>query len=121
MSIKCTACNGWGRNPTDDELDCTHCDGEGKLCECGRPFYGFCVVCEPESKKARPCGNPKCSTSTGEILDCLTFGSGELSYSGYWEKPCGICARAHEAKYPDDGECWPFKPDSKMRKMFEKE
>jgi len=39
-----------------------------------------------------PCGNLKCSTSTG-IHDGLTFGSGRLDEHGYWEFPCAICAR----------------------------
>jgi hypothetical protein len=55
-----------------------------------------------------PCGNPECSVSTG-ICDSLTFGSGEVDFYGYWEKPCSICARAHEEKHPKYGECWPFK------------
>ncbi len=53
------------------------------------------------------CGKYRCSTSTG-IHDGLTFGSGRLNHSGFWEFPCAICARAHEAKYPEDGECWPY-------------
>lgn len=44
-----------------------------------------------------PCGNPKCSCSTG-IHDGLTFGSGELSTGGYWQFPCYVCARAWDAE-----------------------
>lgn len=56
----------------------------------------------------RPCGNPKCGCSSG-IHEGLTFGSGDLDQWGFWEHPCAVCARAHEAKYPNEGECWPFK------------
>jgi len=50
----------------------------------------------------------KCFVSTG-ICGSPTFGTGELDHNGYWEKPCAECAREHEAKYPNDGPCWPFK------------
>jgi hypothetical protein len=56
----------------------------------------------------RPCGNDECSVSTG-IHEGLTFGSGRLTFSGFWESPCAPCARAYEAKHPNEGECWPFK------------
>jgi DnaJ-class molecular chaperone len=43
----CAYCNGSGINATDSELDCPHCDGEGKVCSnCGRPWYGWCMVCK---------------------------------------------------------------------------
>lgn len=42
-----------------------------------------------------PCGNPKCSCSTG-IHDGLTFGSGRLNKNGYCEHPCSICAQHHD-------------------------
>jgi len=59
-------------------------------------------------KRQRPCGNPKCSASTG-ICESTTFGSGELDQYGYWEFPCSICAREYERKYGEI--CWPFKKD----------
>ena len=49
----------------------------------------------------------ECFVSTG-ICDSLTFGSGKLDHNGYWEKPCEVCARAHEIRCPEDGPCWPF-------------
>jgi hypothetical protein len=45
-----------------------------------------------KATKPRPCGNPKCSIST-DIMGYLTFGSGELSFLGYWEKPCLTCEK----------------------------
>lgn len=49
-----------------------------------------------------------CSVSTG-IHGGLTFGHGALDNNGFWEFPCGRCARAYEKKHPEGGECWPFK------------
>lgn len=60
----------------------------------------------------KACGNPKCCVSTG-IHDGLTFGSGDLDPNGFWEYPCAPCARRNEELYPEDGECWPFKPPKK--------
>jgi len=57
--------------------------------------------------KKKACGNPHCGVSTG-IHDGLTFGRGKLDDMGYWQAPCGPCARAWEEKYPEDGDCWPF-------------
>jgi len=54
-----------------------------------------------------PCGNPDCGVSTG-IHEGPTFGSGELDDHGYWEHPCGPCARRWEAEHPEDGPAWPF-------------
>jgi hypothetical protein len=59
------------------------------------------------TKRIRPCGNPYCSVSSG-IHDGLTFGSGTLDFNGYWSKPCTVCARDHERRFPHHGECWPF-------------
>jgi hypothetical protein len=53
------------------------------------------------------CGHADCFVSTG-IHDGLTFGRGDLNDYGYWDEPCSTCARAHEAKHPEDGPCWPF-------------
>lgn len=53
----------------------------------------------------RPAGHD-CCISTG-IHDCLTFGTGKLDESGFWEHPCEECARAHEAQFPEKGDCWP--------------
>jgi hypothetical protein len=53
----------------------------------------------------RPEGH-ECQISTG-IHDCLTFGTGHLDGNGFWEHPCALCARAHEAQFPKDGPCWP--------------
>jgi hypothetical protein len=50
--------------------------------------------------KPRPCGNPRCSCSTG-IHEGLTFGSGRLDSLGYWSKPCHVCARANDADQKD--------------------
>ncbi len=47
-----------------------------------------------------------CHVSTG-IHDLLTFGTGELSDNGFWEFPCGDCARDHEIQFPECGYCWP--------------
>lgn len=60
-----------------------------------------------------PCGDYQCNLSTG-ICDLLTFGSGELDQHGYWENPCGICARDWERRYPDEGPAWPL-PESKRQ------
>jgi hypothetical protein len=57
--------------------------------------------------RQRPCGNPHCSVSS-HPFDGLTFGSGRLDDNGFWSKPCGICARDHERRHPEDGACWPF-------------
>jgi len=46
----------------------------------------------------KACGNSDCCVSTG-IHEGLTFGRGELDDLGYWEIPCGICAREWEEKY----------------------
>lgn len=59
------------------------------------------------------CSNNECSTSTG-VHGGLTFGSGRLTDNGYFEFPCGLCARAWETEHAidkhheDDIECWPF-------------
>lgn len=55
------------------------------------------------------CGNDDCKVSSG-IHAGPTFGRGKLDHYGYWEIPCAICARDRERTYPEDGECWPFKP-----------
>lgn len=59
--------------------------------------------------KQRACGNPECSTSSG-FHDGLTFGSGDLDDWGYWEFPCGPCARDYERRFPGEEPCWPFEP-----------
>jgi hypothetical protein len=63
----------------------------------------------------RPCGNRECTASTG-LHDDLSFGSGYLDFSGYFEKPCATCARAWEvhdgkcigtyAPFPAEAEAW---------------
>ena len=65
--------------------------------------------------KALGCGDPKCAVSTG-ICEHLTFGKGDLDQYGYWDDPCGECARAHEEIFPESGECWPFREE--YRKKF---
>lgn len=55
----------------------------------------------------KPCNNPECSVSTG-IHEGLTFGHGGLDHNGFWSEPCKLCARDHERRHPEDGECWPF-------------
>lgn len=58
------------------------------------------------SKKfERPAGH-RCGIST-HIGDLLSFGTGKLDGNGFWEFPCGRCARAHEEQFPEDGPCWP--------------
>lgn len=57
-----------------------------------------------ENKKLPGHEDHKCSTG---IHDCLTFGWGELDAFGFWEFPCGECARHHEQQFPQDGPCWP--------------
>jgi hypothetical protein len=57
------------------------------------------------------CGDVMCQISTG-VHEGYTFGSGGLDFNGYWEKPCGICARDFEEKNPKAGPCWPFKEGS---------
>ena len=53
------------------------------------------------------CGSVECRVSSG-ICESITFGSGELDFNGYWETPCGVCARDWERRNPEDGEAWPF-------------
>jgi len=58
------------------------------------------------------CGNPECCASTN-IAGHASFGSGELDDYGFWEKPCGICARKYEAL---TGEiAWPYAKDSPQK------
>lgn len=66
------------------------------------------LVGRTDPLKNPPCGNPDCGVSTG-IHDGPTFGSGELDDNGYWERPCGPCARRWEAEHPEDGPAWPLK------------
>lgn len=40
--------------------------------------------------KLKGCGRVECGVSTG-ICGMLTFGTGELSYNGYWQYPCEVC------------------------------
>jgi len=56
----------------------------------------------------RPPGHERCRV-TSNIADYLSFGNGECDEYGFWEKPCYVCARAHEEQFPEDGECWPLK------------
>ena len=49
----------------------------------------------------------------------MTFGTGELDDYGYWEFPCGECARAFEEQFPDEGPCWPHS-ESQLQEMFDK-
>ena len=56
----------------------------------------------------RPEGH-ECHVSTG-VHECLTFGTGELDANGFWEVPCGDCAREHETQFPECGPCWPHTP-----------
>jgi len=55
---------------------------------------------------SKSCKNDECSISTG-IMEDLTFGSGRMTFNGFWEFPCAICARAYEVKHPDT-QCWPY-------------
>lgn len=56
----------------------------------------------------RACGNPDCSVSTAIDDTTLTYGRGTLDAHGFWEIPCGPCARAAEQERPSCGPCWPF-------------
>jgi len=58
----------------------------------------------------------ECGASTG-FCGAITFGTGELDDYGYWEYPCDECARDWEKKYPEYGECWPYK-SQKGKKMY---
>jgi len=49
----------------------------------------------------------ECLWSTG-IHEGLTVGQGKLDDHGYWERPCGYCARKHEEEYSGCEEVWPF-------------
>lgn len=53
------------------------------------------------------CGDETCSVSSG-ICGAITFGRGELDDYGYWEEPCGVCARAWEDDHPGQF-AWPRK------------
>ena len=89
--------------------------------ECGARWTGLwfsagkkvCVDCAKGCKK--PCG---CSTGIHEADNSdgtawrpwgLTFGTGKLDEFGYWEKPCGPCARQAEIrdKVPFNS-YWPY-------------
>ena len=48
-------------------------------------------------EKVRPCGNPKCSCSTG-IHEGSTYGWGRLDSLGFWEFPCRPCAADCDAR-----------------------
>lgn len=62
---------------------------------------------KPKKRCTKVCGNPHCGISTG-FHEGLTFGSGDLDFNGFWEKPCDLCARAWEKAHPENGPCWPF-------------
>jgi predicted kinase len=62
---------------------------------CGDCYWGVCKKDHAPVKNTRPCGDPRCSTSTG-ICGSLTFGHGNLDNNGYWEHPCVVCEDAHE-------------------------
>lgn len=64
------------------------------------------VINQPIKPFVRPEGHENCRISSG-IHDYLTFGTGELSFSGFWENPCYECAREHERQFPECGFCWP--------------
>ncbi len=52
------------------------------------------------SRPLQPCGSRDCGCSTG-VCGRATFGSGQLNYYGYWERPCGVCAEAFARKHPE--------------------
>lgn len=64
----------------------------------------------------RPQGH-RCLISTG-IHDCLTFGTGKLDTNGFWEHPCGLCARAHEKQFPEGDPCWPHKKATLKNRIY---
>lgn len=57
------------------------------------PENTYCQFCYRDIAHAlnKPCGNPRCGCSSGYGEE-ITYGSGELSQGGYWEKPCRPCA-----------------------------
>jgi hypothetical protein len=64
--------------------------------------------------RKKTCDNYECSVSSG-IHEGLTFGSGKLDDLGFWEKPCGTCARAREKDHPEDIPCWPFEQEKQTK------
>lgn len=56
---------------------------------------------------SKACGHKDCKASMG-ICESITFGRGDLDEYGYWEIPCGPCARRFEQLHPEYGVCWPF-------------
>ncbi len=44
------------------------------------------------------CGRSRCSASTG-VCGNLTFGTGRLSDTGYWQFPCRACEKAWVKQY----------------------
>ena len=79
---------------------------------------------KPVKTFVKPAGHT-CTASSG-IHEGITFGTGDLDYYGYWEHPCGECARAWEEQYPKDGPAWPFdpeyleRPDEFLKKLRER-
>lgn len=65
-----------------------------------------------EKRLTKVCGHTGCSISTGYVYEELTFGRGQLDDYGYWEIPCGPCARAWEDAHPGKL-CWPFEHPEK--------
>ena len=55
------------------------------------------------------CKNTSCCASWG-IHEGPTFGRGRLDNYGYWEIPCGECARKWEELNPGK-QAWPFKKE----------
>lgn len=51
------------------------------------------------------CGDASCGVSTS-IMDCLTFGKGELDDNGFWEFPCEACSQAYYQRKKQDFQMW---------------
>jgi hypothetical protein len=83
-------------------------------------YHGVLGLEEKEIRMAnlRLCGNKDCAVST-TVLDCLSFGSGELDSNGFWEVPCAKCARAHEIfDKVQTGSYWPHTKEFLVKMGF---
>ncbi len=63
----------------------------------------------PKVRRETACGKQDCGVSTG-FHGGFTFGRGTLDDYGYWDTPCGLCARRYDAEHPEDpdGPAWPL-------------
>lgn len=73
-----------------------------------------------QPKKFVPPTGHSCDLSEG-IHEQLTFGTGELSFAGFWSEPCAECARAWEKQFPEDAPCWPHTHEQLVKMGMKKE